>query len=105
QQLQLGVDGSAEARFELLAQAPGELKVRFAASMGSAQDQLEVTRAITAPLALEASALYGRTEATEAQALGDLASVRRDVGGIDLELASTALVGVGGGVAGVRRSP
>ncbi len=98
QQLQLGADGSAEARFELLAPAPGELKVRFAASMGSAADQVEVTRAITAPLALEASAIYSRTEGTEAQALGDLSGVRRDVGGIDLELASTALVGLQAGL-------
>ncbi|HEU4582337.1 MAG TPA: MG2 domain-containing protein [Polyangiaceae bacterium] len=105
QQLQLGADGSAEARFELLAQAPGELTVRFAASMGSAEDQVQVTRAIAAPLALEASALYGRTESAEAQALGDLTSVRRDVGGIDLELASTALVGLEAGLRSLSEYP
>jgi uncharacterized protein YfaS (alpha-2-macroglobulin family) len=104
-QVELGADGSAEVRFELEAQAPGELRVRFDASSGGAEDRVEVTRAITAPLALEATALYGRTEQAEAQQLGDLSQVRRDVGGIDLELASTALVGLESGLDSLREYP
>ncbi len=97
-QLELGPDGAAEARFELEAKAPGELKIRFAASSGALSDSVEVTRPISAPLALEASALYGRTEGSEAQAFGDLSSLRSDVGGLELELASTALVGLESGL-------
>ncbi|MEY2934221.1 MAG: hypothetical protein RL033_4970, partial [Pseudomonadota bacterium] len=97
-ELALSADGSAEVRFDLEALVPGELKIRFTASSGALSDRVEVTRGIAAPLALEASALYGRTEAVEAQALGDLSALRSDVGGVELELASTALVGLESGL-------
>ena len=59
---------------------------------------MEVTREVKTPLVMEASALYGDTTHEAAEKLGDLSSIRDDVGGLDVSYASTALVGLGDGV-------
>jgi hypothetical protein len=52
---------------------------------------------VRAPAALEAVALYGQTEDRAKERLGDLKAMRDDVGGLELRLSSTALVGLDGG--------
>jgi hypothetical protein len=47
---------------------------------------------------MEAVALYGSTRVAAAEKLGDLTAMRADVGGLDVSVASTALVGLNGGV-------
>src|SRR5690606_28038962 len=54
----------------------------------------EVTRRVVSPATLEAVALYGSTKDAAAERLGDFSAIRRDVGGLDVSLASTALVGL-----------
>jgi uncharacterized protein YfaS (alpha-2-macroglobulin family) len=54
-------------------------------------------REVRAPVALEAVALYGQTNASAKERLGDFAAMRDDVGGLELRLSSTALVGLDGG--------
>ena len=53
---------------------------------------------------MEAVALYGETEKASGEKLGDLGAIRRDVGQLDVTVASTALVGLDGGVGAARRS-
>jgi uncharacterized protein YfaS (alpha-2-macroglobulin family) len=96
--VQLAPGESKEVRFYVLASVPGEVRFDFTASGARASDRVLTTRAITSPAALEATAIYGRTESAEAQALGDLGAVRADVGGLTLALASTALVGLDAGL-------
>ena len=94
----LDAGGSVEVRFTLEAQRAGKAVIAFRASGGGAEDKVEITRDIKIPLVLEASALYGDTSHEAAEKLGDLSAIRDDVGGLDVSLASTALVGLGGGM-------
>lgn len=97
-EVQIGRDGSGEVRFTVDVTAPGEARFAFAAVAAAERDRVEVTRQVSSPAALEATAVYGQTEASEAQGLGDLSTLRRDVGGLEIELASTALVGLNAGL-------
>lgn len=98
QELPLSAQGTAEARFLVEVADPGLAKFAFAATFAGERDSVELTRRVVSPAALETHAVYGSTESTEAQALGDLSKVRRDVGGLELQLSSTALVGLDGAV-------
>lgn len=96
--LELGPDAAAEARFTVIAREPGEARLQFSATAGTERDAVSAARRIASPARLETTALYGSTDAAEAQALGDLAALRPDVGGLSLQLASTALVGLDAGL-------
>ena len=85
-------------RFALEAPRAGKAKIGFRVHGGGAEDRVEITRDVKVPLVLEAAALYGDTTHEAAEKLGDLSSIRDDVGGLDVSLASTALVGLGGGM-------
>lgn len=97
-QVELPANGSIEVRFPLLAKTVGDAKLRFDVSGGGERDAVEISRAIKAPLVPEAVALYGETTTARAEALGDLSAIRGDYGGLDVSLASTALVGLGDGI-------
>jgi alpha-2-macroglobulin len=94
QTLNLDANGSAEARFPIAANDVGKARFAFRVSAAHAKDGVEVTRDVDNAVALETAAVYGQTQAAEAQALGDLSALRADVGGISMSLASTALVGL-----------
>jgi hypothetical protein len=92
-----------EVRFPVTASKVGKAKIAFrvrAAGDGKAslEDAVEVERDVRVPMAPEAVALYGDTTSESAEKLGDLGALRDDVGGLEVSLASTALVGLGGGV-------
>ena len=57
-----------------------------------------MTKRVDTAATLETVALYGETKGTSGEALGDLRAIRDDVGGLDVRVASTALVGVGDGM-------
>ena len=97
--MDLDANGSAEVRFPLAAPRAGQAKVALPRAAAAApRTGCEITREVKAPLVLEAVALYGETTHESAEKLGDLSAIRDDVGGLDVSLASTALVGLGGGV-------
>jgi uncharacterized protein YfaS (alpha-2-macroglobulin family) len=58
---------------------------------------VSVKRAVEVPLAPEAVALAGQTDAVADERLGDLRAARPDVGELDVKVASTALVGIDDG--------
>ncbi len=89
---------SIEVRFPMEAPRVGPAKLRFTAKGGGEVDQVEVTRQVATPLALEAVALYGDTESQSVEALGDMSGIRSDVGALSIATSSTALVGLAGGV-------
>ncbi|HZF52893.1 MAG TPA: MG2 domain-containing protein [Polyangiaceae bacterium] len=89
---------SEEVRYALSAPAVGKAKVRFRVRGGGAEDAVEIEREIVPPTSLEAAALYGETSSESAEKLGDMSALRTDVGGLEISLASTALVGLSGGV-------
>ena len=57
------------------------------------------------PLVPEAVALYGETTGIASERLGDFAGMRGDTGGLDLRLASTALVGLEDGADALIKYP
>ena len=97
-QLQLGPDAVAEARFTVLAREPGEARFEITATAGAERDAVSTRRSVKSPATLETTALYGSTDQSEAQALGDLSALRPDVGGLAVSLASSALVGLDAGL-------
>lgn len=96
--IELGVNESTEVRFALAATTVGKAKVRFRVKGGGAEDHVEITRDVIAPQLLEAAALYGDTSEASAEKLGDLSAIRTDVGGLEVSLSSSALVGLDNGV-------
>ncbi|MBK8216463.1 MAG: hypothetical protein IPK71_22265 [Myxococcales bacterium] len=97
--------GSVEARFVLATPAPGKAKIAFHARGLGQKDDVVVEREIMVPLVPEAVALYGETTQSVAERLGDLGSARPDTGGLDVRLASTALVGLDSGVEALLNYP
>jgi uncharacterized protein YfaS (alpha-2-macroglobulin family) len=89
--------GSVEVRWPISASTAGHATLTFRASAGGASDTVRVVREIESPMSLEAVALAGETTTASAERLGDLTQIRSDVGGLDLRVASTALVGLGDG--------
>ena len=88
----------ADVRFLFSAPKVGAATIRLSAKEGGgASDAVTLKREVRAPVALEAVALYGQTNASAKERLGDFAAMRDDVGGLELRLSSTALVGLDGG--------
>jgi uncharacterized protein YfaS (alpha-2-macroglobulin family) len=96
--VKLDSNASIEVRFAFKAEHPAKAKVSFRASGGGASDAVEISRTVLTPAVTEAVALYGDTTAAAGEKLGDLSAMRDDVGGLELSVSSTALVGLAGGV-------
>lgn len=94
----LGRDQSLEVRFPFRAETAGKASLRFDVEAGGQRDAVVVERRIDSPATLEAVALYGKSQTSVAEALGDLSAIRTDVGQLEISVASTALVGLGAGV-------
>lgn len=96
--IDLPANDSVEVRFAIAAPRVGKAKLRFRVKGGGQRDEVEVTREVLAPISLEAVALYGDTTTASAERLGDLSGIREDVGGLEVSLSSTALVGLDAGM-------
>lgn len=96
--VELPANGSVEVTWAIGSPAVGKAELAFHARAGAERDDVTVKRDVAAPLSLEAVALYGDTEKAAAEQLGDLNGIRTDTGGLDLRVASTALVGLDSGV-------
>jgi uncharacterized protein YfaS (alpha-2-macroglobulin family) len=94
-QVKLGKDATREVRFRFRAPRVGKAKFSFSVSGGGESDKVVVEREIERPSALETVAVYGTSERAVAEQLGDLRGMRADSGGLEVSLASTALVGLG----------
>lgn len=90
-------DGSVEVRFPMLARSAGKAKFRFDVKAEGERDAVELERDISIPTVMESVALYGETEKAAGEALGDLSAIRKDVGKLEISVASTALVGLDAG--------
>jgi uncharacterized protein YfaS (alpha-2-macroglobulin family) len=95
--VQLAKDSSSLVTFRARAKTPGSAQIEFRASAPTASDAVVLTRRVQSPALLETVALYGKTKKAEAFELGSLAHARRDMGGLDITLSSSALVGLKGG--------
>jgi uncharacterized protein YfaS (alpha-2-macroglobulin family) len=89
---------SVEVRWPIVAPRAGTAKFTFRARGGGESDAVQLSRRVDAPIQLETAALEGETRAASAEKLGDLGSLRDDVGSLDVRVSSTALVGVADGM-------
>jgi uncharacterized protein YfaS (alpha-2-macroglobulin family) len=96
---------STEVRWPISVSSAGSAKLRFRARGGSESDALELTRTVSSPATLETTALEGETQHTAGEKLGQLDVIRSDVGGLDVRVASTALVGVADGMDQILQYP
>jgi len=87
--------GQAEVRFPVTATLPGDAVLTFVVRSGKDSDKVEMKRHVELPVSVESAAIYGDTSSEASIALGDLRTMRRDQGGLDVRVASTALVGLG----------
>lgn len=94
----LPANGNVEVRFPFVAARSGTAKFTFTAKAGAETDSVQMTRTVETPLSLEAVALYGDTKEASGEKLGDMKAMRDDVGGLEVTLASSAMVGLQDGV-------
>jgi alpha-2-macroglobulin len=87
--------GQMEVRFPVKATAPGEAVLDFEVRSGNDVDRVEIKRQVELPVSIESTVVYGETAGDAAITLGDLSGIRRDYGGLDVRVASSALVGLG----------
>jgi uncharacterized protein YfaS (alpha-2-macroglobulin family) len=105
QRVNVPANGSVEVRWAIGSPAAGKAELAFHASAGKVRDDVSVKRDVAVPLSPEAVALYGETENAVAERLGNLTGMRTDTGGLDLKVASTALVGLDSGVEALMEYP
>ncbi|MEZ5317425.1 MAG: MG2 domain-containing protein [Vicinamibacterales bacterium] len=89
--------GTAPARFDAHAVAVGTARVRLRVRLGDHSDALETTFPVVAPGPTEVTAAFGDTDARAVERLRIPAGIVPTTGGLDVRLASTALVGLGEG--------
>jgi uncharacterized protein YfaS (alpha-2-macroglobulin family) len=97
QTVRLDAGGSVPVRFDAVARATGAARVQMTVKQGSNTDAFEATLPITAPARLETTAAFGDTDAKITERLAIPAGVLPAAGGLNVELASSALVGLGEG--------
>ncbi len=84
-----------EVRFKLRGASAGNATLRFRATAGDLTDAVEQVIPVQVPVELEAVAVAGDTTGVKTEGLVPPGGVRKDVGGLELSLASTALGGMG----------
>jgi uncharacterized protein YfaS (alpha-2-macroglobulin family) len=98
QHVKLGPAGTIEVRFEARGKAIGRARVQMTARLGNENDAFEDVIPVEVQLTPETTATYGETiNAVASEALTLPAGVVPGFGGLNLELASTALVGLSEG--------
>lgn len=97
QSVQLDAGGTEPVRFEAVARGVGTARVRMTVTLGRESDAFETTLPVSAPAPLQTSAAFGDTLDHATERLAVPAGIVPALGGLDVSLASTALVGLGEG--------
>ena len=97
QTVQLAAGASKAITFDALARRAGGARVRVSATLGVETDAFDMPLVVTAPVRLETTAAYGETVGTASERLTLPAGLVPGTGGLTVDLASTALVGLGEG--------
>jgi len=97
QTVQLAANGTEPVRFMATARSVGTARVRVTVTLGSESDAFESAFPVTAPAPLVTRAAFGDTDGRAAETLALPAGILPGLGGLNVQLASTALVGLGEG--------
>ncbi|MBM4361381.1 MAG: hypothetical protein FJ104_01780, partial [Deltaproteobacteria bacterium] len=92
--IELPASGATEVTFPVSVEHAGDAQLTFDVARGKERDRATLSRRASLGTALEATAASGSTDRLAAEGLADLRAVRPDVGGLELVLSSSALVGV-----------
>ena len=95
--VQLAGGASAPVRFEATAMATGTARVQMTVALGGDADAFETTLPISVTSRTETTAAFGDTDSMAREPLHLPAGVSPAIGGLQIDLASTALVGLGEG--------
>ncbi len=93
----LAAGGAAEVKFDAVAKAIGKARIQMTARMGGESDAFEDVIPVEVLVSPETVAAYGDTTAEAREKVTLPAGVVAGFGGLSLELASTAMVGLGEG--------
>jgi alpha-2-macroglobulin len=88
----------ANVRFAMRALKKGTAKFTFTVRVGKQTDTIESSLVVKRPTLMEASSVSGQTRGAVRHAIEKMSGLRRDVGGMEVSLASTALTGVEDGM-------
>lgn len=97
QSLTLGAGASSNVRFTAIARQVGVARVQMSVTMGDNADAFEQTLPVTRLTRLETSAAFGDTTDRATQAFEVPAGVLPGTGGLSIDWASSAMVGLGTG--------
>ena len=95
--LQLPAGGTTAVRFDAIARGVGSARVRVSVTAGRNTDAFELALPVGAPARMETTAAFGETTDRRVERLQVPAGVLPGAGGLNVELASSALVGLGEG--------
>lgn len=99
QTIEITPGGTQEVRFDARAMGVGRARVRMTARMGSESDAFEDSIPVEVLASKETVAAYGDVQqATATEQLDIPAGVMTSIGGLDVALSSTAMVGLSEGV-------
>lgn len=88
---------TAAVRFDAIARGVGQARVRVSVNAGANTDSFEMALPVGAPARLDTSAAFGETTDVRTERLTVPAGIVPGVGGLSVDLASSALVGLGEG--------
>jgi hypothetical protein len=98
QTVQINAGSTEPIRFDASARGVGTARVQMTVALGTETDAFETTLAVNAPSPLETSAAFGDVaDASGTERLALPAGIVPGMGGLRVNLASTALVGLGEG--------
>jgi uncharacterized protein YfaS (alpha-2-macroglobulin family) len=97
QTIALGPGGTAPVRFDADARGVGTARVQMTVTLGTETDAFETTLGVTAPAPLQTTAAFGDTDSRTVERLAVPAGIVPGIGGLNVSLSSTALVGLGEG--------
>ncbi|HJZ74931.1 MAG TPA: Ig-like domain-containing protein [Vicinamibacterales bacterium] len=95
--VRVGANASIEVRFDVVAKNVGRARVQTSVRLGGESDAFEEIVPVEITVSPESVAAYGEAAPDAAQPLSMPAGIVPNVGGLHVELASTALVGLGEG--------
>jgi uncharacterized protein YfaS (alpha-2-macroglobulin family) len=95
--IELAPGASQLVTFDAAALATGTARVRMSVTLGSETDAFEATLPVSAPTRMESTAAFGETTSRTTERITLPAGVVPGLGGLNVSLSSTALVGLGEG--------
>ncbi len=95
--VEIGANGSTEVRFETIARSVGPARIQMTARVGSESDAFEDVIPVEVLSSPETVAAYGEARPDAKETIEMPAGIVPGFGGLHVELASTALVGLGEG--------